>query len=107
MDDGGYCCADKDPAVLSHVLSTKFCKLCEQGGQKVRLNEVHVLLQCPVLEPIRVVAGISEFHDNRTGHSMATIFKAFWNVKTITLGTFRERAGSACMVREAFLEVIS
>ena len=47
VDDGGYCCADKDPAVLSHVLTTKFCKLAEwMHSNKLVLNsdKTHLLV---------------------------------------------------------------
>ena len=74
------------------------CALC---GSK--MDEVHLLFSCPVLEPIRVKVGIRSFMDVRPGLNNKILFTRFWDVWSTSKKTLNVRVRVALYMRRAYL----
>ena len=82
--------------------SFKNCPLC---GEK--LNEVHLLMTCVPLEPMRIVTGIRRFIDDRNGLTSEELYKEFWNVWSISKATKGRRAQAAKQMLDTYMVAIN
>ena len=79
----------------------KSCPLCN-----MTLNEVHILVECGLLEPVRRVLGIRDFIDKQIDKSSTSVYKEFWNIWAISKETRDKRAHAARKLLEAYLETV-
>ena len=84
-------------APLKDGRSFKDCPLC---GHK--LNEVHILLTCVPLEPIRMVTGIRRYIQGQGNVANEEIYKNYWNVWTISAATKSRRTEAARRMLHAY-----
>ena len=84
-------------APLSTGRQHKACPLC---GDK--LNEIHLLIECKPLEPVRMVVGIRSYINACNEQTSIGIYKEFWNIWKITKETRNKRAKAAQTMLEAY-----
>ena len=80
----------------------KNCPLCSE-----KLNEVHLLLSCEPLEPIRKATGIRKLMNKWVGLSDEEMYKNFWNLWSISKDTKNNRAHAAGKMLETYLQAIN
>ena len=88
-------------APLKDGRKLRVCPLCNS-----KLNEVHLLIECEPLEPLRKVLGIRNFIGNQGVNSSVAIYQEYWNVWKISAETRNKRAHAAQKLLDGFLESI-
>ena len=84
----------------------KNCKLCETRNQQVKINEIHMLLECPWLDEPRKEFGIKEFIQKQGLHEMMEIYRRFWIPQQLNPDIMKKRIKAATNLRQIYWEVV-
>ena len=84
----------------------KNCKLCESKNETVKLDEIHILLECKWLEEPRIAFGIRKFIQVQGTLGTKEIYRKFWIPRQMNSELMRKRISAATELRQIYWEVI-
>ena len=80
----------------------KWCQLCAKRNIKEKLNEHHILFQCPVLKRLQDRYGMTSFKQNSVQLEIGQIYKNFW-LEDLPLDVILGRVESADAIKNAYI----
>ena len=80
----------------------KWCQLCAKRNIKEKLNEHHILFQCPALKRLQDRYGMTSFKQNSVQLEIGQIYKNFW-LEDLPLDVILGRVESADAIKNAYI----